>query len=179
MNTIAATSRRVPRAALIGIVALVAAFVALMLVRSGALDSSPTESVAVPSPPSSRSPQPAKPAPAPAKPKVELIAGLPAEVAHGLRYSRVIVVSLYVGRDSGDRAASTGARRGARAAGAGFVAVDVGSDRKAASIASFAKPASLPSVLVVRRPGKIVARFSGPVESAVVRQAAHNAGALR
>ena len=32
---------------------------------------------------------------------------------------------------------------------------------------------------LVRRPGKIVAQFSGPVESTVVAQAAHNAGARR
>ncbi len=179
MNTIAASTRRVPRAALIGIVALVAAFLALMLVRSGVLDGSSTEPVAAPSPPRAQSAQPVKPAPTPAKPKVVLLPGLPSDVAHALRYSKVIVVSLYVGRAPGDRASVTQARTGARAAGAGFVAINVGSDKKATSIASFAGPASSPSMLVVRRPGKIVTQISGPVESAVVTQAAHNAGARR
>jgi hypothetical protein len=34
-------------------------------------------------------------------------------------------------------------------------------------------------MLVVRRPGKIVTQISGPAESQVVAQAAHNAGARR
>jgi hypothetical protein len=34
-------------------------------------------------------------------------------------------------------------------------------------------------MIVVRRPGKIVARFEGTIDSAVVAPAAHNAGARR
>ena len=48
-----------------------------------------------------------------------------------------------------------------------------------ATVAKFAGEVSSPSTLIVRRPGRIVMQFSGPVESAIVRQAAHNAGARR
>ena len=176
MNTIAASSQRIPRPALIGIVALVAAFAALMVVRTGVLGGS--SSTAVPTAPAT-APAPVKASATPAVPKVVLLPGLPSDVAHALRFSRVVVVSLYIGQAPGDHASVTQARLGARAAGAGFVAVNVGSDRKAGSIASFVGPVSPPSMLVVRRPGKIVTRISGPVESAVVTQAAHNAGARR
>ena len=56
-------------------------------------------------------------------------------MAHALRYSKVTVVSLYVGQAAGDRAVVAEARKGARAAGAGFVAVNVGSDKQAAAVA--------------------------------------------
>lgn len=180
MNTIATSTRRVPRAALIGIAVLIAAFAALMVVRVGVIGGSSTDSTPIALPSPSSPVTPAKPVQtSPAKPTVVLLPGLPAQIASKLRYSKVIVVSLYVGRAPGDRASVTQARTGARAAGAGFVAINVGSDKMATSIASFAGPASSPSMLVVRRPGKIVTQISGPVESAVVTQAAHNAGARR
>ena len=57
MNTIAASTRRVPRAATIGIVALIAAFAALMVVRAGVIGgSSDTTPLATPSPVSPASP---------------------------------------------------------------------------------------------------------------------------
>ncbi len=177
VNTIAASTSRIPRAGMIALVALVAAFALLMVVRLGVLGgSSSTDSVQpLPSP----AVTPTRPAPTPVKPAVVLLPGLPSDVAHALRYSKVVVVSLYVGQARADHAVVGETRRGARAAGAGFVAVNVGSDKKAASIASFAGPASAPTMLVVRRPGKIITRISGPVESAIVTQAAHNAGARR
>jgi len=176
VNTIAASTQRIPRAALVGMIALVVAFVALMLVRSGVLSSS-SEPAALPSPPRAQNVQPVKPAPSPAKPKVVLLPNLPSDVAHALRYSKVVVVSVYVGRVPGDRVAVAQARQGARSAGAGFVAVDVGRDKKAALMASFAGAVSTPSMLVVRRPGRVVTRIAGSVEGVVVAQAAHNAGA--
>ena len=176
MNTIAASSQRIPRPALIGIVALVAAFAALMVVRVGVLGGSSSTPTAVPTAPSSTH---VKAPTARAVPKIVLLPGLPSDVAHALRFSRVIVVSLYIGQARGDHASVTQARLGARSAGAGFVAVNVGSDKQAEAIASFVGAVSPPSMLVVRRPGKIVTQISGPVEKAVVTQAAHNAGARR
>jgi hypothetical protein len=110
---------------------------------------------------------------------VVLLAGLPTPVAHALRYSKVVVVSLYAGPAKSDRPAVGQARIGARSAGAGFVAMNVIDDRKAAALVPFVGPVSAPAMIVVRRPGKIVARFEGSVDSAVVAQAAHNAGARR
>jgi hypothetical protein len=180
VNTIAATTSRVPRPVVIAVVALAAAFVALMVVRVGVLGGSDSTS-ATPVPPSTPSTSNAGTVtkPAATKPKVVLLPGLPPTVAHALRYSKVAVVSLYVGQAQGDRAVVTEVRKGARSAGAGFVAINVGNDKQAASVTSFAGSVSAPTMLVVRRPGKIVAQFSGPVESAVVAQAAHNAGARR
>ncbi len=178
MNTIAATTSRIPRTGLIALVALVAAFATLMVVRSGIIggsDSSAPSATAVPKTAVTPSPTPA----VPAKRNLVLLPGLPSSVAHALRYSKVVVVSLYVGQAAGDRAWVAEARKGARSTGAGFVAVNVGSDKTAAKISSFAGPVSSPTMLVVRRPGKIVTQIPGRVESLVVAQAAHNAGARR
>ena len=183
VNTIAATTSRVPRPVVIAVVALVAAFVALMVVRLGVLggssDSTSTVTPVTHSTTPSTTPAKTVSKPAATTPKVVLLPGLPAGVAHALRYSKVAVVSLYVGQSQGDRAVVTEVRKGARSVGAGFVAINVGDDKQAASVTSFAGTVSAPTMLVVRRPGKIVAQFSGPVESTVIAQAAHNAGARR
>jgi len=186
VNTIAAQTSRIPRVVLIVLVALVAAFALLMVVRSGVLGGSDSGAASVTKPLPATSSAAAAAAHAgattpavPARPAVVLLPGLPSSVAHALRYSKVTVVTVYVGQAAGDRASVAEARKGARAAGAGFVAVNVGSDKQAAGIAKFAGEISSPSTLVVRRPGKIVMQFSGPVENAIVQQAAHNAGARR
>ena len=178
MNTIAATTRRVPRVAVIGVVALIAAFTALMVVRvmgSSSTDSSP---VAPAHTGLGTSVTPPKHA-APAKPAVVLLQGLPAPIASKLRHSKVVVVSLYTGSSAVDRAAVAEARSGARQVGAAFTAVNVLDEKQARAIAAFGGPTDSPSVLVVKRPGKIVAQFTGTVDGTVVAQAAHNAGAGR
>ncbi len=177
MNTIAASTRHVPRAALIGIVALIAAFAAVMLVRSGVLGGS-TDSASTPAPAKTQAPASGG-ATTPAKPRIVLLPGLPQPVAKALRYSKVVVVSLYTGPAAGDRTAVAEARTGARSAGAGFVAMNVVDDRRARELASFVGPASAPAMLVVKRPGRIVTRMPGTVDSTVVAQAAHDAGARR
>jgi hypothetical protein len=179
VNTIAAKTQRIPRPAIIGIVVLVAAFAMLMVVRSGLVVRSNPAKVELPrAVPSPTHVTPSTPA-VHTVPKVVLIPGLPAPVAHALRYSNVVVVSLYVGQAHQDRAWVAAARTGARSAGAGFVAVNVGADKPAEQISSFVGTASSPSMFVVKRPGKIVTRISGPADEAVVAQAAHNAGARR
>jgi len=185
VHTIAATTNRNPRVALIAVVALVAAFALLMVVRSGVIGGSDSGGSATTKPLTAATPAtgvaaPAATTPAARKtPKVVLLPDLPASVAHALRYSKVTVVSVYVGQAAGDRPFVLAARKGARAAGANFVAVNVGSDKQAATITKFAGTVSSPTTLVVRRPGKIVTQLSGPVDTTVVQQAAHNAGARR
>jgi hypothetical protein len=88
-------------------------------------------------------------------------------------------VSLYTGTSAGDRAAVAQARTGARQVGAGFTAINVLEEKPASRIAQFGGPSDSPAVLIVRRPGRIVSEFTGPVEGKVVAQAAHNAGAGR
>lgn len=177
MNTIAATTRRVPRAALVGVVVLVAAFALLMIVRAGLLDGSTSNSTSAATPATVTRSTPARAAAAPAKPRVVLLPNLPAQIAHSLRYSRVVVVSLYA--TPADRAAIAHIRVGARRTGAGFTALSLTNEKNARSLSSFVGSVASPAVLVVRRPGKIVNRLSGSVDSAVVAQAAHNAGARR
>ena len=181
MNTFAASTTRIPRTGLIAIVALVAAFALLMVVRLGVLGGSDNSAPSVTTPPKTAvTPSTTSATPrVPAKPAVVLLPDLPTQIASKLRYSRVVVVSVYVAPAASDRAAVAQARQGARAAGAGFTAVNVANDKNATAMASFVGPVSSPSMLVVRRPGRIVTRISGPVESALVAQAAHNAGARR
>lgn len=180
MNTIAASTRRVPRAALIGIAVLIAAFAALMVVRAGVIGGSSTDSTPIALPSPSSPVTPAKPVPtAPTKTTVVLLPGLPAQIASKLRYSKVVVVSLYTGTAAGDRAAVAVARSGARDVGAGFTAINVLDEKQARAVAAFGAPVDSPAVLVVRRPGKIVTQFTGLVDGKIVAQAAHNAGAGR
>ena len=165
--------------ALVGVAALVA-MAALVALRTGIVGGSPSEISAPRTTPATKPVPSAKPAtPAPARPKVELLPGLPQPVARALRRSRVVVVSLHSGSAPGDRPAIAEARSGARSAGAGFVAVNVVNNRRAGELTSFVGPVSAPAMLVVRRPGKIVTRMVGLVDTAVVMQAAHNAGARR
>jgi len=178
VNTIAASTRRVPRAAQIGLVVLIAAFAALMIVRSGVIGGSSTDAVVAPTQVAPVTPSQPKPA-TPAKPRLVLLPNVPAQIAAKLRYSNVVVVSLYTGTSTGDRAAVAETRTGARQVGAGFTAINVLDEKSARGIAQFGGPSDSPAVLVVRRPGKIVSVFTGTVDDKVVAQAARNAGAGR
>jgi hypothetical protein len=114
----------------------------------------------------------------PAVPAVKLLKGLPGPVESRLRHSRVVVVSVYSGTSAPDRAALAEARAGAKASGAAFTALNVLDEKTARQLQVFAGgPMGTPSALVVRRPGRIVGRFDTLVDSAVIAQAAHNAGA--
>ena len=179
MNTIAATTRRVPRVAVVGFAVLITAFVALMVVRVMGSSSTDSAPVAVPTHTALTTHAAAQKHTASAKKAVVLLPDLPAPIASKLRHSKVVVVSLYTGSAAVDRAAVAEARGGARQVGAAFTAVNVLDEKQARAIATFGGPADSPSVLVVKRPGKIVAQFTGTVDGTVVAQAAHNAGAGR
>lgn len=113
----------------------------------------------------------------PVKPKFILLPGLPLPIAHALRYSKVIVVSLYASGAAGDSAALEQARLGATSAHAGFAVVNVLDERIAKGLDKYVGTVSSPAVLIVRRPGIIVNRFSGYADKDLVAQAAQNAGA--
>jgi hypothetical protein len=122
----------------------------------------------------------AKPAHVKAARKVVLLPGLPPSIAHALRYSDVVVVSLFARGAQGDGAARSEARKGARAVHAAFVSVNVLDERTAIRISDFAgENATAPSVLVVKRPGRVVNRFQGFTDRQLVAQAAQNVGAGR
>jgi hypothetical protein len=110
---------------------------------------------------------------------VDLVAGVPAPVAQKLQKSKVVVVSLFTPRAEYDRRVMAHARAGAKTSGAAFVAINVRAEKKARQLATFFEAAPSPSVIVVRRPGKVVTQFNGFADSALVAQAAQNAGAKK
>ncbi len=116
----------------------------------------------------------------PAVPKIVLLPGLPKSVAHALHFSKVLVVSVYANGAAGDKAALAQARAGAKAVHAGFLAINVASEKAAKDLGDFAGTTTAPpAILIVKRPGKIVNRFDGFQDKQIVAQAAHDAGAGR
>ena len=96
----------------------------------------------------------------------------PAAVTKALATKRIVVVSLYtpgVALDSLTRAES---KAGAKEAGAGFVALDVNTQRDVKPLLTMLGPIEAPAVLVVRRCcGWTFATFEGFVDRATVAQA--------
>ncbi len=131
-----------------------------------------------PAQPATTPPPASRPAP---KPTLVLLPGLPPKVANKLRYSKVVVVTLYQGSATADRSAVVAATTGARASGAGFLAVNVLNEKNARALQTFVGTTTTPTVVVVKRPGRIVSRLDGAAASddELVAQAAHNAGASR
>ena len=147
-----------------------------MLMGDGGATATPTTNTSTQTPatprPSSR-PDP--------KPSIALLPGLPPKVANKLRHSKVVVVSLYQGNAPADRAAAVAAGAAARSAGANFLPVNVLNEKSARAVQTFVGTTNTPTVVVVRRPGRIVTRLEGAASSdgQLVTQAAHNAGASR
>jgi hypothetical protein len=162
---------------LVGVaVAALAAFV--LVVRPMLLD----DDEATSSTPTAKAAQSAKPQAASkpaqrAKPQLRLAAGLPAPVAKQLRYSKVVVVTLFTPNAAADVRAIAQARAGAKSAKAGFVAINVSNERRARELTTFAGTSAAPAVLVVKRPGTIISHIEGATDSQIVAQAAQNAGA--
>lgn len=113
----------------------------------------------------------------PAQPKVELLPGLPKPIAAKLRRDTVVVVQVYSGTAGTDRAMVAISRKGAKAAGATFAAMNVLDETRAREVSAFIGSVDTPAVAIVRRPGRVVTLIEGPVDAAIVEQAAHNAGA--
>lgn len=120
--------------------------------------------------------KPAKPKPVkPAKPVVRLNAGLPPALARALTSRRVAVVSLVTPGSGLDEMAAKEAAAGARAAGAAFVTVDVGSERAARPFSVMLGVLKAPAVLIFKRPGELFVQLDGFVDLDMVAQAADNA----
>jgi hypothetical protein len=156
------------------------AVAALLLVARPMLLGAGSDTVA-PATPSPVTPKPNVQPAAPTQPRVVLLPGLPAKVANKLRYSKVLVVTLYQGTTQADRAAVAAARQGSRGVRAGFLPVNVLNEKSARTVQAFVGTTSTPTVVVVRRPGQIVSRLEGAAsaDEQLVAQAAHNAGAGR
>lgn len=162
--------------AAIGVLALLAgAFLVARPLLMGN-DSSSTTSPVTASP-TAVTPKPT--AAAPQASAVKLLPGLPRTVAAKLRRDKVVVVTIYSGTAAADRATVGVARSGARATGAGFAAMNVLDETRAREVSSLFGTVDVPAVAVVRRPGTVVTLLTGPVDKAIVEQAAHNAGARK
>ena len=116
-----------------------------------------------------------KPKPKP-KPPLAQQDGLPVALNAALARNHVVVVSLYAPRVELDNMALQEAKAGAAAAGAGFVALNVLSDAQSRQLTKQLGVLEDPGVLVYKRPGELVTRFSGFADKQTILQAARNAG---
>ncbi len=117
-----------------------------------------------------------KPAPKPKPTPPETEDGLPGALSAALARNPVVVVSLYAPDVELDEMAMQEAKAGAAAAGAGFVALNVLNESQSRPLAKELGVLEDPAVLVFRRPGELVVRFSGFADKQTVLQAARNAG---
>jgi hypothetical protein len=161
-----------------GVALLLAVF--FLVARPVLLGGGEDDVVTTTPPPATTTPPPPATRPTP-KPSVVLLPGLPGKVANKLRHSKVVVVSLYQGNAGLDRSAVSAAGAGAKSVGAGFLPVNVLDEKSARAVQSFVGTTSTPAVVVVKRPGRIVATLEGAAsgDQELVAQAAHNAGAGR
>ena len=115
-------------------------------------------------------PKPAKPA----APAVDAN-GLPRVLSTALAGNRVVVVGLHDPDSALDQMALAEARAGARAAGAGFVAINVFAEAQSRPLLELLGALENPGILVYRKPDVLFARMSGFADSETVAQAAANA----
>jgi hypothetical protein len=106
----------------------------------------------------------------------ESVNGMPSVLAAALARNKVVVVALYAPKVELDATAMREARAGAAAAGVGFVAFNVMNESQSRVLTKMLGILEDPAVLVFRRPGELVIRFSGFTDMQTVRQAARNAG---
>jgi len=111
--------------------------------------------------------------PAPAKSPDET--GLPRVLSTALADHRVVVLSLYDPASAVDKIAVAEAREGARAAGVGFVALNVFAETQSRPLVELLGTLESPSILVYRRPDVLFARIGGFADHETVAQAAANA----
>ena len=111
--------------------------------------------------------------PKPVQPKPDN--GLPAVLNAALAQNRVVVVGLYDPDSAVDKISLDEARAGAKAAGVGFVAINVFAEAQSRPLVKLLGALENPGVLVYRKPDTLFARFSGFADGDTVAQAAANA----
>jgi hypothetical protein len=104
-----------------------------------------------------------------------LAAGLPNVIATALGRHQTVVVSLYNPYSEVDGIAFAEARAGAKAAGVGFVPLNVLSEAQVGKLTQMLGLLPDPGLLVYIRPGTLVARIGGFADKETVAQAAQNA----
>ncbi len=129
---------------------------------------SPVAPVATPSTPSL---DPAPVAPAARRPATTATrSGFPLPVDRALRKKRTVVVAVYLPRASVDLVVKGEAQAAAAATGAGFVAVSAADEQLVRSLVGKIGIVPDPAVLVVRRPGVVVAQL-GVTDRGAIAQA--------
>jgi len=145
-------------AAVVGALVLTGLAAVFLLLGRGAIGGSASPSTTAPvthaTTPPAHSPA-AKPKPAPRQPS-----GFPAPVDHALRYGRIVVVSVSMPGAAVDAQVRSEARAAARASRAGFVRLSALNDRAMAQLMAKTGVLPDPAVVVVKRPGTVVAMFS-------------------
>jgi hypothetical protein len=144
--------------ALVGALVLTGFAAALFLLGRGVIggSASPTTSAPVTHTTSQITHQPAaKSRQAPRQPS-----GFPAPVDHALRYGKVVVVSVSMPGAAVDAQVRSEARAGAAASRAGFVRLSALNERAMAELMAKTGVLPDPAVVVVKRPGTVVATFS-------------------
>ena len=113
-------------------------------------------------------------APHPVRAAPTLSPGLPAPLRRALLRSHVAVAVLFAPGIAADTDVVAAAREGAHATGVGFAALDVASPAVANALHGWLPAASDPAVLVVKRPGQVVAELDGWSDSTMVAEAVAN-----
>lgn len=101
--------------------------------------------------------------------------GLPVPVATALQSARVVVVALFTPGSAIDELALAEAQAGAKAARAGFVAVNVLREGQGRAMARLLGVTDSPTLLVYRAPGTLTFRLDGFADLDTVAQAALDA----
>jgi hypothetical protein len=104
-----------------------------------------------------------------------LAAGLPAPIANALGKHPVVVVSLFNPYSEVDGIAFAEARAGAKLGRAGFVPLNVLSQRQAGNLTESLGLLPDPGVLVYIRPANLVGKIRGFADKETIAQAAQNA----
>jgi hypothetical protein len=145
-------------AALVGALVLTGLAAVFLLLGRSAIGGSASPGTSAPvmhaAPPTAHGPA-AKPKPAPRQPS-----GFPAPVDHALRYGKIVVVSVSMPGAAVDAQVRSEARAAAKASRAGFVRLSALNDRAMAQLMAKTGVLPDPAVVVVKRPGTVVAMFS-------------------
>ena len=138
----------------------------------------PTTTQATSTPVTTPVTSPATTTPAPSKAHTHAVTpsklnthGLPVPVVRALHKHSVVVVALYVPGAQVDGATALEAYAGAKATGAGFVAINVLHQRSGTAMLRKLGVFNTPAVLVVHRPYRIDSEFKSFVDRDVVAQA--------
>jgi hypothetical protein len=105
-------------------------------------------------------PSAVSPRPTHAKPKPRSASGFPARVDHALRYSRVIVVSVSIPGAAVDAEVRSEARAAAHLGRAAFVPLSALNETAMSGLMAKTGVLPDPAVVIVKRPGTVVATFS-------------------